>query len=397
MKINKLLLFLGLFVFFTSHGQLKQADTVYYKSIIPVGKQSRLSDIDLIANTNYNLRNDFADGEYIDSRFRFEQFRAELRGYLTPKIYFRFRHRYTSSFEPQSKDKIIKGVDMAYISFKIDKEEKWEAIVGKFSVDWGGIEFDLNPIDVYEYSDIIEQADNFLSGAGIKYFLNKNSYFGFQVYNARTQNYDQLYGNNLIVGSTGIEASKAPLGGVVTWRGSLFNGKLNTLWSYSLTNEASGIFKNYFVLGQQFSLNNFKIAYDFKFSREDLDRTGIISSLIPRDEFGFVLRDTQYMSHWMQVDWEFSPKWHLAFTGFFDNAQWLGDEDPNKRTNQIRDSYGYIPSIEYYPWEDMNLKFFIGYVGRSFRYSSYAQNAINLENKDTGRIILGFISPLKIL
>ena len=35
------------------------------------------------------------------------------------KIYFRFRHRYTSSFEPQSIDKIIKGVDFAYVTFTL--------------------------------------------------------------------------------------------------------------------------------------------------------------------------------------------------------------------------------------------------------------------------------------
>ena len=393
-KLIALLLFiLGV----SSYAQLKQADTTYYKSIIPVDKQTRLSNIEIIANSNFNLRNDFIDGEYIDTRFRFEQFRAEIRGYITPKLYFRFRHRYTSSFEPQSKDKIIKGVDIASVSFKLGEAEKWELLVGKFCVDWGGIEFDLNPIDIYEYSDIIEQADNFLSGVGIKYFLNKNNYLGLQFYNARTQNYDELYGDDLIIGGAGITASKAPLGGVVTWRGSLFDGKLYTLWSYSLTNEASGIFKNYLALGQQLTLDNVRIAYDFKFSTEDLDRTGIISDLLPRDEFGFVLRDTQYSSHWLQVDWEFKPKWHLAFTGFIDNAQWLGDEDPEKTTNQIRNGYGFIPTLEYYPWDDINLKFFIGYVGRSYQYSAYAKDRIGVQDNNTGRLIIGFISPLKIL
>jgi hypothetical protein len=35
--------------------------------------------------------------------------------------------------------------------------------------DWGAWEFDWNPIDIYEYSDIVEYADNFLSGAGFTY------------------------------------------------------------------------------------------------------------------------------------------------------------------------------------------------------------------------------------
>jgi long-subunit fatty acid transport protein len=35
--------------------------------------------------------------------------------------------------------------------------------------DWGAWEFDWNPIDIYEYSDIVEYADNFLTGVGFTY------------------------------------------------------------------------------------------------------------------------------------------------------------------------------------------------------------------------------------
>jgi hypothetical protein len=397
MRLHSYLTLLFLSVGFFANAQLKQADTTYYRTIIPVDKQSRLSNIDFIANTQYNFRNDFENGEYLDSRFRMEQFRMEFRGYVTEKVYFRFRHRFTSSFEPQSKDKIIKGVDMAYASFKLGTEDKWVIQAGKFCVDWGGIEFDLNPIDIYEYSDIIEQADNFLSGVGVRYSINKDNYIGLQVYNARTQNYEELYGNDSIIGDAGIEESAAPLGGVITWRGSLLDGKLYTLWSYSLTNEASGIFKNYLALGQQLTLDKVRIAYDYKISNEDLDRTGIISNDIPRDEFGYVLRETLYQSHWVQIDWEFRPKWHLAFTGFIDQAQWLGDEDPLKTTDDIRTGYGFIPTIEYFPWDDLNFKFFLGYVGRSFEYSDYAKERVGVQDRDTGRLIVGFISPLKFL
>lgn len=382
---------------FSARGQIKQADTTYYRSIIPTEKQSLLSNIDFIANQQYAFRNEFEDGEYTGSRFRMEQFRMEFRGYVTPKIFFRFRHRFTSGFEPQSKDKIIKGVDMAYVAFMLGSSEKWEVQVGKFCVDWGGIEFDLNPIDIYEYSDIIEQADNFLSGVGAKYHVNASNYIGFQVYNARTQNYEEIYGNDSIVGNAGIVESRLPLGGVLTWRGSLWNGKVATLWSYSLTNEASGIFKNYVALGQQLNLRHLTIAYDYKISNEDLDRTGIISNEIPRSDFEFVLRETLYRSHWLRIDWEFVPKWHLAFVGFIDRAQWLDDEDPLKDTNDIRMGYGYIPTVEYYPWDEINLKFFLGYVGRSVRYSDYAKNRIGLEDFNSGRVMIGLISPLKFL
>jgi len=382
----------------TGFAQIKQADTAsHYRSLIPIDKQNRLSNIDFIANQQYAFRSDFTDGDYLGSKFKMEQFRLEMRGWVTDKVYFRFRHRYTSSFEPQSMDKIIKGVDMAYINIKLGNDDKWELMAGKFCVDWGGIEFDLNPIDIYEYSDIIEMADNFLSGVGVKYNINSSNYIGLQVYNSRTQTYDELYGNDSIIGGAGIVASKAPLGGVLTWRGSLWDGLVSTLWSYSLTNEASGIFKNYAAFGQQLNLDKVTIAYDFKISYEDLDRTGIISQEIPRDQYGYVLRDTRYMSHWLRVDWTFSPKWHLCFDGFIDDADWMGDEDPNKTENRVRTTYSYIPTIEFHPWDDVNLKFFAGYVGRAFQYSDYAKEKINSQDYNTGRVMVGLISPLKFL
>ena len=401
MKTRYILIVLLLLGFIgSSNAQYRQTDLKSdYRSIIPEDKQKRLKNIDFLANMQFALRNDFKDGDYLSSQFKMEQFRMEIKGWVTDKVYFRFRHRYTSAFEPQTMDKIIKGIDMAFVNIKLGNNDKWELMAGKFCVDWGGIEFDLNPIDIYEYSDIIEQADNFLSGVGIKYFVNPDNYIGLQVYNSRTQTFDEIYGNDSIIGGAGITASKAPLGSVITWRGSLWNGLINTLWSYSLTNEASGMFKNYAAFGQQLNLKKISIAYDFKISQEDLDRTGIISKVIPRDEHGFVLRNTLYMSHWIRVDWEFVPKWHLCFDGFIDYADWKGDEDPDKEAygDRIRTGYGYIPTIEFYPWDNVPLKFFAGYVGRVYNYSDYATLKTGTKDYQTGRVMIGLISPLKFL
>jgi hypothetical protein len=399
MKLRFLIISLFLLGFaFAGFAQLKQADTAtHYRSLIPEEKQKRLSNIDMFANQQFAFRNDFTDGEYQGSKFIMEQFRLEIRGWVTKRIFFRFRHRYTSPFELQDMDKIIKGIDMAFVAFKLGKKEKWELMAGKFCLDWGGIEFDLNPIDIYEYSDIIEQADNFMSGVGIKYFINSGNYLGFQIYNSRTQTFNTIYGNDSIVGGAGITASKAPLGGVVTWRGSLWDGLITTLWSYSLTNEASGMFKNYFAFGQQLHLKNFKFAYDFKYSMEDLDRTGIISKEIPRDEYGYVLKDTRYWSHWIQADWQFVPKWHLCLAAYMDQANWTGDEDPTKDTDEIRTAFGVIPTLEFYPWDNFNLKFFVGYVGRVYNYSDYAKMRINSQDYSTGRVMIGIITPMQFL
>jgi hypothetical protein len=77
----------------------------------------------------------------------------------------------------------------------------------------------------------------------------------------------------------------------------------------------------------------------------------------------------------------------------------MSDEDPEKAEygDKIRTAYGYIPTIEYHPWDDVPLKFFLGYVGRSFKYSDYTKMKIDSKDYSTGRVMIGIISPLKFL
>lgn len=378
-----------LFVFM-GYAQNRQSDTTsIYRSLIPTSKQSLLKNIDMIANTQMGFRSDFYEGEHVESKFRVEQFRLEIKGYVHEKIYFRFRHRYTSSFEPQSIDKIIKGVDFFYLTFTLS--DKVNLTLGKTYADWGGIEFDLNPIDIFEYSDIIEQADNFLTGVGVYWQATERNGFSFQILNSRTQSFEELY-----QGLPGLEGSDIPLAAVVNWRGKFWDGKFTTLWSYSLFNEAKDTFKNYIALGNLLTLDKWKIAYDFKWSKEDLDRTGIISRDVPDDLYPYALQNTLYYSHWTRIDYRFAEKWGFSFSGFIDTAKWLTDVDPQKTTDDWRKGYGIVPSLEFYPWKDINLKFFATYVGRSYDYSSYAESRVGLQDYSTSRFMIGVISPLHI-
>ncbi len=75
----------------------------------------------------------------------------------------------------------------------------------------------------------------------------------------------------------------------------------------------------------------------------------------------------------------------------------MSDIDPPKDTDDWRTAYSFIPTIEYFPWDDLNLKFFFGYVGRYFNYSDYATTRVGVQDYNTGRIIFGIISPLNVL
>src|ERR1700752_5099090 len=66
-------------------------DTTYYKTLIPETKQTLLKNMSMIANMRFAERNEFQDGKYLQSRFTNEQFRLEIKGKVTDKVYFRFR------------------------------------------------------------------------------------------------------------------------------------------------------------------------------------------------------------------------------------------------------------------------------------------------------------------
>lgn len=387
MHIRKWLMVGTLLCTLTATAQQQEAanDTVH-TPLIPVNKQSLLNNVDVIANMRFAFRNDFEDGTYLKSRFVNEQFRLEIKGKVSDKLYFRFRDRYTRDPLTQSVDNLSRSTDLAFLRF--DPNEKWKIYAGKLCADWGGYEFDANPIDIYEYSDIIEYADNFLTGAGVSFVANKNNEFTFQLLNSRTKTFAELYDS-----IPGITESKFPFAAVINWRGTMFDGKFSAIWSYSIFKEATHQYMNYIALGNQLSLGRFRLQYDFKLSLENLDRKMIVSSFT-HDKTA--VQGVRYMSHWVSADLQISRIVHLAFTGMLDDAYWDGNPDPNK-DKKLRTAWGYIPGVEVYPLKNVNLKVYANMIGRIYRYTDYAKTAFGMVNNDNYRFSVGIVTPLLIL
>jgi hypothetical protein len=391
MNLKPLLIAALLFATFPVFAQTEkqESDTTGYSAIIPINKQNLLKNIDVVMNMQYGFRNEFVDGEYTGSRFRMDQFRFEIKGKVTDQVYFRLRQRYTSEIVPQSIDHVARATDIAMV--RVDVSPKISISAGKLCADFGGFEFDLNPIDIYEYADILEQADNFLAGAGVSFRPGKSE-FNFQVLNSRTKSFEELYGQ-----PPGITEAKTALAYVANWRGSLFGGKIKTIWSYSYFTEAEKTHMDYIALGQQYVGKKFSLAYDFQWSDEGLDRTGIVSSTVPDALYPYAVEKTFYTSHWVKADYRVSKKVNLSFVGYVDYAKWKDDIDPQKNSDDIRTAYGYIPTIEYYPFEKLNLRFFANWVGRVYQYSDYSKKRFLVTDYNTGRFVIGFVTPLLVL
>jgi hypothetical protein len=393
--LNKVWLLSLLFLpglLFSQKQEPQTGDTTYYKTLIPEEKQGLLKNVSMIANMRFAERSEFVDGEFMKSRFTMEQFRMEFRGQVHKKVYFRFRNRYTKTPTTQSIDNIFGSVDLAYI--RVTLTDKWSLTAGKMCADWGGYEFDANPIDIYEYADIVEMADNFLSGVQVSYQVAPKHSLTFQALDSRTKSFEELYGDQ-----PDMVESKVPLALVANWRGSFFNGKFNTIWSYALHTEAENVFMNYIALGNQLRLGKFTVEYDYKLSMEDLDRTGIISSTVPDSLYPYALQDCLYNEHWLHLYYRVSPKINIAFIAMLDFASWKDDLDPQKAdydSDAIRTAWGFIPTVEYYPFNDLNLRFYANWVGRIYNYSDYAKERFDAVDYTTGRFSIGFVSPLAI-
>lgn len=369
----------------------KQIDTAIYSAnpIIPMDKAMLLKKVDLIFNMQYANNNYFTKGKYSNTEYGLNVFNLEIIGQVFDGVSFRFRDEYTRDPVPQTVDNVNHSVDLAFIDIKVSS--RVHASFGKLSADYGGYEFEANPIDIYQYNDLLTHSDNFLAGAGVSWNISPKQQLGFQLLNARTSSFDELYDS-----MPGVKPSTFPALAVTTWRGSFAEKKLSTIWSFAGIREAKRMYIFFMALGNQLVLKKWLIQCDFKLTSQDIDRSDIVSSFVPDAMAVYRLTKTFYIENWVHVERAFAGNWKGTLTAFTNDASWFDNPDPVRKAH-LRTSYGLIPSIEFYPYKKLNLRFFANYIGRYYNYTDYARSKFGLRNSNTGIIELGFAAPLVVL
>ena len=360
--------------------------------LIPTSKQSLLKDVDVIFNTRLAFDNYFVDGDHTNSLFSANQLRFEVKGKIHDKVFFRFRNRYTKISDPNTTvDNLSRSVDMAYLTVDLTPQTKLS--FGKIIGDWGGYELLSNPIEILSYNTINNYNENFMVGAALSYALDdhKNK-FNFQVLNARTKTFQDQLGATV---PPGITATETPLAAVGNWKGSLFDGKLETTYSYSFFMDANNANRNFVSLGNKYKNNKLVLYYDFQYSKEDLDQKTVVSNIIKSKNI-YAAQDVSYLENWIRAEYLIRPKVNLLLTVMSSSANWNGNPDPNKDSHLLT-SYSIIPTVEYSPFSDINIKFYAAYVGKKNNYSSYAQNNFGAVDGNTGQVSFGVIAPLLVL
>lgn len=342
---------------------------------LPMPQDEEENPIHKKFNMYFNFQSSFdlekVKDQDMTAQFKARQLRLEVRGDITDRIFYRFRHRLNKSNAATSLDNLAKATDMLYAGFRLD--DKWTLTAGKMCQAWGGFEFDLNPMNIYEYSDFIENMDNFMLGAMITYAPNKNHEFNLQITDVRNDSFETLYGT----ATNTINASKAPLTYIFNWNGNLFDNLIQTRWGGGLQSEADGYNNWMLMLGTKLNLPKFQVFFDYMMANEALDRlkyTPMSSTVL--------VKDAKYNSFVLKAEYQPAPHWNIFAQGLYETAK--NDLTDNKMTG-----IGYFAGVEYLPFEKQDLRFFLAYIGRS------RENKLTNVTTDTNRVSIGLMYRIK--
>ncbi|MDO5017134.1 MAG: porin [Porphyromonas sp.] len=319
------------------------------------------SSLDLRAN------NDGFEG----ANFTARQLRIEAKGNITDWLSYRWRQRLNRPNNGGGNiDNLPTSIDIAGIG--VSPTEKFSMFLGKQCAAYGGIEFDLNPIEIYEYSDMIEYMSNFLTGVNFAYDFEAGQQLQFQVLNGRNGSYAETYPG------TTVDEAKIPFVYTLNWNGTIAPF-WTTRWSISHMSQSKEHSMQYLALGNHFDFGPFNGHFDFMYSNEGLNRKMIIPDI----------EDVEYTSFLLKLNYNITPAWNLFAKGMYETAG-AGNGAKWFNGDKVRESYGYYAGVEYYPFEDNNLHFFMTYIGRTQKLMATDFSASN------HKVLLGFIYQLKM-
>lgn len=331
------------------------------------------------------------------TKFANKQLRIEIKGNLTDKLYYRLRHRLNKATDAKGEDNFAKATDIMMVGYNFN--DKLSISGGKMCQIWGGFEFDENPMYIYQYSDMVDNMDNFMAGVTVSYKPIPTQEIAVEISNSYNGKFADEYGDEAVVVNNdeaqALQKSKNPLTYIINWNGSFFDGKLNTRWAWGLQTQVKGKYSRMLTLGQQLNLPKFQWYFDYMGAFDDLDRLKIATNELGGafvDDEGNALGNVylgkvHYNSFITKANWQFAPSWNLMLKGMYETASVTKME----QFKNYRKSFGYMGSIEYYPAKQQDFRLFLAYVGRKYDYSTKC----GLKDYNTDRIELGFMYRIK--
>lgn len=391
-KLMFLLLLVGLLPYANAQQKVEKKGFMEDKTLFEelTNMKKKTDKFNLFLNMQGSFDLNFRDG-LDNGSFKMRQLRIEAKGQITPWLSYRYRQRLNRSNDGSGMmDNVPTSIDYAMIGVKPIEDLTFN--IGKQCAAYGGIEFDLNPIEIYEYSDMIDNMSNFMTGLNTIYDLTPTQQLQLQILNSRNGSMESTYGV-----SPDIRPSKLPL--VYTLNGMEALAMYLKPLVASAMSEAKDKWLYYLAFGNELTLDKFNMFVDVMYSSEDIDREGVITSIVPKDMLGneetgyHHAFDTRYLSLVAKLNYRFLPKWNVFVKGMYETAS-VAKANEGIEKGKYRTSWGYLAGIEYYPMKT-NLHFFLTYVGRSYDFTNKAE-AFGSSNYNTNRLSLGFIYQLPV-
>lgn len=351
------------------------------------GMKKKTDAFCLYLNTQASFNAYFTDGRLDETAFKLNQFRIEATGNINHWIYYRWRQALNAGNEAQRLDNLPTSIDYAAVGFRLDP--RFSFFIGKQTTAFGGFEFDANPIEIYEYSDMLNYVHCFLTGIDFAWQLTAGQEIRFQIVDSRTGSIEDMFGEL----PEGLEKSKTPLGYSLNWNGRLWKGLVDTRWSASIFNDIRDKYMYYYAAGTRLNGKKIDLYFDFMYSREGIDRKGMISRILYENGLKERALDTEYLSYVTKMNYRFRPKWNVFLKGMYETASVSRNHATTGR-GKYRTAYGYVGGIEFYPLEE-NLHFFFTYVGRNYEFTERAE-AFGVVDYRTQRLSLGFIYKIPV-
>lgn len=378
---------------------------------------------------------DFASKRLDEAAFRVKDLKIDITGDVTDRLFYWYRQRLNGNEGNQPLENLPESIEYAYIGYRLS--DRFTLTAGKQDVFFGGFEYDPNPLEIYEYSDMNEYILSYLTGIGLAYQATPSQEIRLQVTNSRMGALEDDYGRM----PDGFSKPRLPLFYTLNWNSSYFDEQVNLRYSASAAEQAKGRYMYAFFAGQNLDLAPWYAYFDVMYTRGAIDPLGLLTDLrtdletdhgtVPETPegstpatFPATVRSTQadafqaadatlaeeaepentqpvrlqhaaYLSLVAEVKYRFHPKWQCFAKGMYETASLYRADGPYEK-GRYRTAWGYQGGIEFYPMADDNLHLFLLASGRTYGLTKRADTLGALALEPSARIAIGFVYQLPL-
>lgn len=394
-----------------------------FERVTRLPKRSQVFNLNLEMHAGFYA--DFASKRLDEAAFRMKDLKIDITGDVTDRLFYWYRQRLNGNEGSQPLENLPESIEYAYIGYRLS--DRFTLTAGKQDVFFGGFEYDPNPLEIYEYSDMNEYILSYLTGIGLAYQATPSQEIRLQVTNSRMGALEDDYGRI----PDGFSKPRVPLFYTLNWNSSYFDEQVNLRYSASAAAQAKGRYMYAFFAGQNLDLAPWYAYFDVMYTCGALDPLGLLTDLrtdsetdsgtVPETRKGNVagaraaasqaanatpaeepenaqpvrLQHAAYLSLVAEVKYRFHPKWQCFAKGMYETASLYHADGPYEK-GRYRTAWGYQGGIEFYPMADDNLHLFLLASGRTYHLTQRADALGALALEPSARIAIGFVYQLPL-